>query len=111
MRWKQDAKTGKLIPIDEAARRADRTAAVSVNNFDAFVSPVDGTLIRNMRDYREHNRRNNVVPSSEFSPEFIERKAKERADFFTGNHSRQESIKRKQELYERMVAAERNHNG
>ena len=108
MRWIQDAKTGKLIPIDGAAISRDAASSgISVSNFDAFVSPVDGALIRNARELREHNRRNNVVNTAEFGTEFIERRTREREAAFQGKHSKEETFKRKQEIYDAITRAER----
>jgi len=105
MRWRQDKVTGEFIPVDKSARKYDGHAIHGT--FDPFVSMVDGTEIATNKQLREHNKRNNVVQADEFSPEFYARKAQERADFYEGNHSRQESLKRKQEIYETMTRAER----
>lgn len=109
MRWRQDRHTGEFIPIDERARVHDAGRVAIHGVFDPFVSPVDGSEIHTAKQLREHNKRNNVVCSEEFSPEHYERKAKERADFYEGRHSREESFKRKQEIYETWVAEERKH--
>ena len=107
-RWRQDKQTGEMIPIDSSAKRADaqRTAAVH-GDVDSFVSPVDGSVISDRRQLREHNKRNNVVSADEFSPEFYERKAKERANFYQSKHNRQETLVRKQEIYGTWIRAER----
>lgn len=107
-RWRQDSKTGKMIPIDEAAIKRDGGHSIH-GIFEPFKSMVDGTIISTNKQLREHNERNNVVNADEFGPEFYERKAQERADFYQGKHSRQESLKRKQEIYENMIKAEREH--
>ena len=113
MRWVQrlNEETGKyeMVPRDEAARRVDMGHAVH-GDIQAFVSPVDGSVISDRKALREHNKRNGVVSAGEFSKEFYEGKAKERADFYEGKHSRQETLERKREIYETMVKAERNHN-
>ena len=105
-RWRQDSKTGKLIPIDEAARRRDCSATV-MGDIESFVSPVDGSVISDRRQLREHNKRNNVVSADEFTPEFYARKAKERADFYQGKRSPAEVLKSKQQIYETWIQAER----
>jgi hypothetical protein len=64
--------------------------AIVRGNFDAFVSPVDGSLIRNHKELENHNKRNNVVNSAEFSPEFMERKRKERERVFTGERTKEQ---------------------
>jgi len=110
-RWRQhfNEETGKseLIPIDEAAVRRDGGFAIH-GTFEPFKSMLDGTIISTNKQLREHNKRNNVVQADEFTPEFYERKAQERADFYQGKNSRAESLKRKQEIYETMMRAERN---
>lgn len=108
MRWRQDRDTGEMVPVDAAAAKHDsRSATIAVNNFDAFVSPVDGALIRNPREYREHNIRNNVVNAAEFSPEYYKEKAKEREAVFTGQRPKEETLQIKREMYERIMHAER----
>jgi hypothetical protein len=106
MRWRQCAKTGEMIPIDESAKRMGMGAAIH-GDVTPFVSPVDGSIISDRRQLREHNLRNNVVNADEFTPEHYEAKAKERANFYQGKHSRGESLKRKQEIYETIIRAER----
>ena len=96
-----------MIPIDEAARRA--TAGYVHGDIESFVSPVDGSVITDRKQLREHNKRNNVVNAGEFTPEFYERKAKERANFYQGKHAKKESLERKQEIYETIIRAEREH--
>ncbi len=104
-RWRQDSKTGKLIPIDEEAARRDAQAAIH-GDIQSFVSPIDGTVISDRKQYREHCEKHNVVPSAEFTPEFYAKKAKEREDFYNRNFSRAEKLKRKQEIYETWMRAE-----
>ena len=106
-RWRQDKTTGKMIPIDEEARKRDGGHSIH-GIFEPFKSMVDGTLISTNRQLREHNKRNNVVNAGEFSQGHFEEKAKERANFYEGKHSRKETLKRKQEIYETMMRAERN---
>ncbi len=105
-KWRQDSKTGKMIPIDTAAREAVKHAIHG--DIDTFVSPVDGTVISGRRALAEHNKRNNVVNAAEFTPEFYARKAKERADFYQGKRPKAEVLKRKREIYETWMRAERN---
>lgn len=110
-RWRQCSETGKFIPIDESAARRDFAQGKNLNiirgNFEAFKSPVDGTIIDGHRAMENHNKRNDVVSASEYSPEYYAQKAKEREDFFNGKHSREELFKRKQEIYDTIIRAER----
>ncbi len=106
-RWRQDSKTGKLIPIDEAAARRDGSGTSLHTDFEPFVSPVDGSVISDRRQLREHNKRNNVVNTAEFNPEFLERKRKERERLYSGEHTKAEKHARKQEIYDALIRAER----
>ena len=81
-RWRQDAKTLKLIPIDDSKPRS--AGAVIFNDIEPFKSPIDGSIISDRKQLREHNKKHNVVQASEFSPEYYERKANERADLLSG---------------------------
>lgn len=57
--------------------------------FEAFKSPVDGSIIKNDRDMQEHNKRNNVVNAAEgYSEETIN----------SGNFGRKEEKLDKKEL-------------
>jgi len=106
-RWRQDSKTGKLIPIDEAAAVRDAGGVAVHGDIQPFVSPVDGSVISDMKQLREHNKRNNVVNAAEFTPEFYAEKAAERARLHQGEHTKAEKHARKQELYEALTRAER----
>ena len=105
-RWRQDSKTGKLIPIDEAAARRDAGVAIH-GPIEPFVSPVDGSVISDRKQLREHNRRHNVVQTQEFNPEFLERKRAERERLYSGEHTKAEKLARRQEIYEAITRAER----
>ena len=104
MRWRQDAKTGKLIPIDEAARR--QTSAIH-GDIESFISPVDGSIISDRKQLREHNKRNNVVNCHEFDQGFLDRKRKERERIYTGEHTPAEKQARGMEIHEAIMRAER----
>ena len=110
-RWRQhfnkETKKSEFIPLDQAAIAKDGGYAIH-GVFEPFKSMVDGTIIATNKQLREHNKRNNVVNADEFSPEFYAQKAQERADFYQGKHSKAESLKRKQEIYENIMRAERN---
>jgi hypothetical protein len=75
---------------------------------EAFISPVDGSLVRNKREYDDHNRRNGVVNAAEFTPEFYAEKAESRARHHNGEYTKAESHARKSEIYETMQRMERN---
>lgn len=109
MRYRQVCIDGKyhLVPADEAARVREAGDVIVRGNFDAFVSPVDGTLVRNQRELEDHNKRNNVVNSSEFSPQWYEKKAKERAKLYSGERSRAEKQARGEEIHRIIERLER----
>ena len=106
MKWRQDAKTGEMVPIDQSAANRDRGFAIH-GVFEPFVSVVDGSVISTANQLREHNVRNGVVNAAEFSDAFYEGKAKERADFFEGKTTTRETFKRRQAIYETWINAER----
>lgn len=107
-KWRQDSKTGKMVAIDDAARAASGLSPHIHGDIESFVSIVDGTVISDRAQLREHNKRNNVVCSGEFSQEFYDGKRKERDRLYTGEKTSAESLVRKQEIYETWIRAERN---
>ena len=110
--WSPEKERYVLVPKDESALQRDIDHGIIVKGkFDAFQSPIDGSVIRTQKDYLEHCRRHNVVPADEFSPEWYEQKAKERAATFAGERSSAQRFREKQEIYEAMVRAEREHYG
>jgi len=100
----------EFIPLDESAAKRDASAAIH-GDVETFKSPIDGSIISDRRQLREHNKKHNVVSADEFTPEFYESKAKERERFFNGEYTREESLKRKQEIYETWTQAERENGG
>ncbi len=109
-RWRQKydpkTQTSEFVPIDEAAARQD--GHFIQGDIDAFVSPIDGSVIRDRKQYREHCKKHGVVPASEFSPEFYERKAKERERALNCERTPEERFQIRQQMYEQMIRAERN---
>ena len=86
-RWRQDPVTLELILIEESTGpRAPRVAIF--NDLPSFRSPVDGSIISDRGQMREHNKRNDVVCAQEFSDSYFEGKAKERADFYQGKSTK-----------------------
>ncbi len=106
MKWRQDAKTGEMVPIDQAAANRDGGFAIH-GVFEPFKSVVDGSIISTANQLRQHNFRNGVVNAAEFSDAYYEGKAKERADFYAGKTNTRETFKRRQAIYETWIAAER----
>ena len=98
MRWRQslNEETGKyeFIPVDEAAARHD--GHFVRGDIEAFQSPIDGSIIRSRKALEDHCRKHGVVQSQEFTPEFYEKKARERNKPLTTA----EKFARKQEIWE-----------
>lgn len=110
MRWKQDPVTHKLIPVDEMAFKHDKDRGIIVRgNFDAFKSPIDGSVISNQREYDDHCKRHNVVNSQEFSPEYYQRKAAEREAVHANRLHPKEERRRRESLNEMINHLERQH--
>jgi hypothetical protein len=109
MRWRQswNEELGKheFIPIDDGARLATRSAIHG--DIQSFVSPVDGSVITDRAQLREHNKRNNVVNCSEFDGAEQNKRREERERLYTGEHTPIEKLARKQEIYETMMRQER----
>lgn len=77
---------GKLIPKDEYYGDNRRMADVPyvLPDIEPFQSSVDGSLISSRAHLREHNRKHDVVQYAEFSPDYIQRKVKERQQRMLG---------------------------
>ena len=105
-RYIQDPVTHKLDPADSYCR--PKTFSHSIHgDIEAFVSPVDRSVISDRKSLREHNIRNNVVSTSEFDSATLQKQEKERKRILSGEHTRQETLARKQEMYETIIRQER----
>lgn len=103
MRWIQKVNedgTSRFAPVDAAAHRADSQGAAIHGDIQPFVSPIDGSVISDRKAYREHCKKHNVVPANEFSAEYYQGKAEERARHFTGQSTKEETFSRRQTMYE-----------
>lgn len=83
--WVQCRKTGKFIPKEEYYNREPVDAPVVHGDFNAFVSPIDKKPIESRKQLREHMKKHGVAPSSEFSGDYIEKRAKQRVNEMSGN--------------------------
>ena len=96
-----------FVEIGAPERRAS-THAVH-GDIESFRSPIDGSVISDRKQYREHMEKHGVVPSAEFSPEYYQRKAEERAKFYDKSRlSKEEKWARKAEINEAIERAIRN---
>jgi hypothetical protein len=102
-RWIQHPHTNELIPRDEYVRPKEVSHAIW-NDLDAFISPVDNSVISDRNQLREHNKKHNVVSANEFGPEFQAKKTAERHEAEHGKKAVQE---RRQEMYEVIMRKER----
>lgn len=96
---------GKLIPKEEYYGDNSRNPGPFVlPDIEPFVSTVDGKPINGRKQLRDHNRRHDVVQYAEFSPEYIEKKVKERHQRLLGQtpedrRDRIENLKRALETH------------
>lgn len=91
-RWRQvfdeETQTSEFVPMDSAAVARSSGGASIHGDITPFVSPVDGSVISDRKQLREHNKRNNVVNASEFSDEYYAKKRKERERVYTGERTK-----------------------
>ena len=104
-KWDEKTQTSTFVEVG-TSRPAHHSAAVQ-GDIESFVSPVDGSVISDRNQLREHNKRNNVVNTDEFGPDHWENKQKERDNYRRGQHSPREVQRRKMEIWELMNRAER----
>ena len=105
-RYIQDPVTHKLVPADTYCR--PQTVSHSIHGFhEPYVSPVDGSIISDARSLRNHNARNNVVHTAEFDSATVKKQQAERQRILKGEHTPQEKLSRKREMYEVMLRQER----
>lgn len=97
--WIQHPITLELIPRDEYVRPKEASHFIH-NDLQPFVSPIDGSVISDRRQYRNHCDKHGVRPAAEFPPEHYAKKAKEREAHYKGQSSKEETLKRKQALNE-----------
>jgi len=105
-RWIQHPITHKLVPADEYVRPKELSHFIH-NDIESFVSPIDGSVISDRKQLSEHNKKHGVVNASEFSPEFYERKRKERERVLAGDLPKAERLKTKQFMWEQLHRLER----
>ena len=75
--WVQDSETGKLVPKNEFTRAESKAPAIH-GSPEAFISPVDRTVIDDRRKLREHNKRHGVTNVRDYGEDYFERRGKEK---------------------------------
>lgn len=76
-----DHRTKRTIEIVEFGER--RPKGYIQEDIQPFVSPVTGEVISSRSTLREHNKRHGVTDSRDYSPEFMQKKQKERHERLT----------------------------
>jgi hypothetical protein len=101
--WVQDPDTGKLIPKQEWLRMkyegASQPPTAILNDIEAFVSPIDGSVLTGRAALREHNKRHGVTNIRDYGENYFDRKNMERSANLLGSTrearlDRIESLKR-----------------
>jgi hypothetical protein len=93
-RWIQHLLTGELIPAHEYVRpNTNKTAAVH-GDIEAFVSPVDRSVIDDRKKLREHNKRHGVTNTRDYGENYFKRKAKEREVALDTNNPKAKAARR-----------------
>lgn len=72
----QDPETGKLVPRNEYVRKETNAAPTVQGDIEAFVSPIDRSVISDRGQLRRHMREHGVTNSHDYSSSFIENKQK-----------------------------------
>lgn len=70
----QDPETGKFVE-KQAYLAQNNSAAVHV--MEPFVSPVDGTVIRDAAQLASHNKKHGVTDQRDYGPDWFKRKGAE----------------------------------
>jgi len=105
-KYDKETDTSTFVPADEAARQSDMSAVVR-GDIEPFVSPIDGSIISGTKQMRDHYKHHDVVPTAEFSPEFLEKKRKEREKFYKGERTTKEIWQARAEINETINRLER----
>jgi hypothetical protein len=100
-KWNEEL--GKSEFIEVGASPGAKSGHYVQGDIQSFVSPVDRSVISDRAQLREHNKRNGVVNYHEFD-------AAKQKD--TSRESKEESLRTRQAIYERVIQAERGeHHG
>lgn len=105
--------TSRFVPMDRKAAEIDGVDFEEVQaqeqqhfiqgDMEQFRSPIDGSMIRDRKQYREHCKKHGVVPAAEFDAGFYEEHRKRRE----APPSKQEIHAIGQEMYDLACHAER----
>jgi hypothetical protein len=108
MKWIQRINPDGTSRFDPVGGSTGKSVQGAIHgDIQSFVSPVDGSVITDRAQLREHNKRNNVVNCSEFDGAEQNKRREERERLYTGEHTPIEKLARKMEIYETMMRQER----
>lgn len=86
--WRQCNDCGKLIPIaeweDHIGGTTKKGSAYVHGDIETFKSPIDGSIISDRAQLREHNRKHGVTDMRDYSPEYIKARAEQRERAMVG---------------------------
>lgn len=74
----QCPETNKLIPREQLTPTPRPNAPMVMKGHEAFKSPIDGSIISTRQQLADHNKKHGVTNVSDYSPRYIENKARER---------------------------------
>lgn len=76
----QCPETGKLVPRETLAPTPRPNAPMVMKGHEPFKSPIDGSIISTRQQLADHNKKHGVTNVSDYSPGYIEKKARERVN-------------------------------
>jgi hypothetical protein len=105
-----DKELSRVIPAAEWYERhgehTDSTGHVGNTDIEAFKSPIDGSIITNQKQLREHNMKHGVTDARDYSQQYFDAKAKERKANMAGTSP---AVKRQRYEMLRAEMARRGH--
>lgn len=69
-----DKERKKRLNVVKKARTRERKSSNIAKSFETFKSDIDGSIISDRRQLREHNRRNGVTDGRDYSPDYMSRR-------------------------------------
>jgi hypothetical protein len=78
----------KLAKVQKETTRATNKSAQVLKSFEEFKSTVDGAIVSDRRQLREHNERNGVTDARDYSDNYMDTRRKD-------NHRRDEVVQTK----------------
>lgn len=91
--WVMCKETNTLIRKDERQAQAEASAMV-MKDLEPFVSPVDGTVIRDRAQLRAHNKKHGVTNAQDYGSAYFERRGKEMYNEKIGNTAKARAERR-----------------